>query len=512
MRRLVWALATVCAAETAAADATPVVVAAGVNASFDQGLAILSFAETDAERFAHVMSSAGGVDPSNSTLLKGPTAEEFVQAVKDRMRTAPQPARLILYFSGHADDRGLHFRHGPLPMAKLRALLADADAPTKVLFVDSCFSGAIAAKGVASAEPFALPRLDTDELSGTVFLTASSARESAYESTELSGSLFTHNVISGLSGGADGNKDGLVTVEELYQFVYRETRLRTMTYPLGQTQHPEFHADLHGQGALVLAKPRATLGKIQVDPGVIGTVRLLSLSGLGNFTIPYGSSPTRTLSVPEGSYRAIIRRGDQLGEASISIVRGGITELRPRQFSWHSIDMEIAAVTKGGGTLAVPMIGMVSLGRSAGGKASIESMDALLSREIVSKSMPVSRWSLHGQVGAFHNAGTISGLKVTSNGASLGLGVVQAWSGVAMRGILGLGMARNWQTLDRGSFIYDKTMADNPTSYIGALFPIANSIMGQMNLSARMVLTPMQDVNGASRDVSQYLFGLEFEP
>ncbi len=501
------------AAPLAFADATPVVVAAGVNTSFDAALGTLNYAETDAERFTNVMATAGGTDLANLTLLRSPTAEEFIQAVKDRVRTAAKPARLVLYFSGHADDRGLHFRYGPLPMARLRALLTELDVPTKVLFIDSCFSGSIATKGVVSAEAFDLPKLDTDELSGSVFLTASSAREAAYESTQLSGSLFTHYVISGLNGASDSNNDGLVTVEELYQFVYRETRLQTLAYPAARSQHPEYHADLHGRGALVLAKPRVLLGKIRIDPGVIGTVRLMSLSGIGSFSIPYGSSPDRNTALPEGSYRALVRRGDQIGEASISIVRGATTELRPRQFAWHPIDMELASNSKGAASsLTAPIMAMVSLGRTLGGPLALETLDASFAKAMVSNSTISSKWTILAQGGVFQSDGALLGHAVSNLGANLGVGVVQAWTGVAMRGTLGLNLTRNWQKLDEGNFTYRHSTATNPGGYVGFLFPIGQSLIGQFNLAARLSLSPLQDLDGANRNASQYLFGVEVEP
>jgi hypothetical protein len=114
--------------------------------------------------------------------------DEFVAAVKLLARSrreadaAPPNGnlRLILYFSGHADDRGLHFRTGALSRAQLHQLLREVDATTRIVVLDSCFSGEIAAKGVESTPAFNLPKLDVDELTGTVFLTATSAREAAY--------------------------------------------------------------------------------------------------------------------------------------------------------------------------------------------------------------------------------------------------------------------------------------------------------------------------------------------
>jgi hypothetical protein len=142
-------------------------------------------------RLATTLFTLGEVTRDATTLLVGGTVEEFVQALTVLSGGDAEDTRLILYFSGHADDRGLHFRDGVLPRERLHALLRSGAAKTKIVLVDSCFSGAIAAKGVSDAEAFDLPRVAVDGLSGSVFLTASSGREAAYESEELSGGLFT---------------------------------------------------------------------------------------------------------------------------------------------------------------------------------------------------------------------------------------------------------------------------------------------------------------------------------
>lgn len=500
------------AAQPASAESTPIVVAAGVNTSFDPNVGTLSYAETDAERFANVMAGVGHVEAANLALLRGPTAQEFLQMIAERVRTAPKPARLILYFSGHADDRGMHFRHGPLPMATLRSFLTKLPLPTKVLFVDSCFSGAIAAKGVVPAEPFNLPKLDTDELSGSVFLTASSAREAAYESTQLSGSLFTHYVIAGLSGSADANKDGLVTVEELYQFVYRETRLQSLAYPSSREQHPEYHADLHGRGALVLAKPRALLGTVAVDAGIIGTVRFLSLSGLGSFSSAYAPTKTRTLSLPEGSYRAVIRRGDQMGEASIVVVRGESTTIGPRQFTWHPVEMEVASNTKGGQAMSSAVIAMAALGHTMGGALDIEIFELNLAHTLTTFSTSNSKWTLLTEGSAYQGDGRLKDYPVSMVGGRLGMGIIQAWTAVAMRASLGANVTHTTQSFRLENFAVKSSETTSPGAYAGLLFPVGRSLIGQFNLTTRLNLSPMRDLDGAVINSSQYLIGLEMEP
>ncbi|MCX6124896.1 MAG: hypothetical protein NTV34_09140 [Proteobacteria bacterium] len=88
-------------------------------------------------------------------------------------------------------------------------------------------------------------------------MTASSANEGAFESRKLEGSVFSNHVIAGLSGNADLNADGLVTVDVHYQFIYQKTNYDNLMLPASNRQRPEFVSKLQGRGALVLSMPRS---------------------------------------------------------------------------------------------------------------------------------------------------------------------------------------------------------------------------------------------------------------
>ncbi len=100
-------------------------------------------------------------------------------------------------------------------------------ARRQILVLDCCHSGAFA-NGAKGANALALHERFGGR--GKVVLTASGATEYSFEGADVIGtgvrSVFTHAVVDGLrSGDADRDKDGLVTVTDLYQHVYDAVRV-----------------------------------------------------------------------------------------------------------------------------------------------------------------------------------------------------------------------------------------------------------------------------------------------
>src|SRR5207248_1371400 len=86
----------------------------------------------------------------------------------------------------------------------------------KVLLTDACHSGAI------TPDASAVINRGLVDLNKSVFvLSASRARELSYESPDFGGGhgIFTYYLERGLGGAADENGDGIVTADELAEYV-----------------------------------------------------------------------------------------------------------------------------------------------------------------------------------------------------------------------------------------------------------------------------------------------------
>ncbi|MEV7612629.1 caspase family protein [Streptomyces sp. NPDC089799] len=157
---------------------------------------------------------------------------------------------LILHFSCHglkSESGELFFAAADTLHARLKSTAVAAEfvrrcmtgsrAGSKVLFLDCCYGGAFShsmtmrsGEDVHVLEAFAGPHLGGGR--GWAVITASSAMEYAFEGTELSGefgtpkpSVFTSALVRGLTTGeADRDEDGLVSLDELYEYVYDRVR------------------------------------------------------------------------------------------------------------------------------------------------------------------------------------------------------------------------------------------------------------------------------------------------
>ena len=199
----------------------------------------LAFSERDAEDMFEILISpeGGNFHVENVHRLIGARAtlanlrhelEEWLPSV------AKDDDRVLIYFAGHGFIYKGHAYLAPYdvdpknlpaslyPMDRLGEVFGGKiHAKDKILLTDSCHSGAIRPE---DSQDFNHSLID---VSKSVFsLAASRDREQSFEGSKWGGGhgIFTYYVKSGLEGEADENGDGIVTADELYDYVYRSVR------------------------------------------------------------------------------------------------------------------------------------------------------------------------------------------------------------------------------------------------------------------------------------------------
>jgi TonB family protein len=200
----------------------------------------------DAEALAGVLGDAGIGGFDVQMLTNEPSyrvCEETEAFFGDRNRDD----LLLFYFSGHGvtdDDGQLYYAARNTLHKRLRSTAVSASwvndvmnqcrSRRQVMLLDCCHSGAFArtkSGGTANTGKYFLGS-SPEEGRGKFILTACDAFQYSFEGDKVDGvganSVFTGALIEGLrTGQADLDGDGLITLDELYDYVFRCVRERT---------------------------------------------------------------------------------------------------------------------------------------------------------------------------------------------------------------------------------------------------------------------------------------------
>jgi tetratricopeptide (TPR) repeat protein len=208
----------------------------------------LKFAERDAQSIYTILISpeGGNFKAENVHVLTGEKAT--LAGLRREIDTwlpgiAREDDRVLIYFAGHGfvfngkaylapfDIDTSKIGATGYPMDDLGSIVgARIRAKSKILLTDACHSGAISPEDTQH-----LNRRLADLNSSLFSLTASRDRERSFESADLGGGhgVFTYYVVKGLEGLADTSHDGIVSADELAEYVHTQVREAT-----GAQQNP----------------------------------------------------------------------------------------------------------------------------------------------------------------------------------------------------------------------------------------------------------------------------------
>jgi tetratricopeptide (TPR) repeat protein/uncharacterized caspase-like protein len=202
----------------------------------------LNYSERDAEAIYSILISpeGGNFKVENVHKLVGPkaTRENVRKEIEEWLPAVAKPDdRVLIYFAGHGfvfqgqgylatyDFDMKNIAGTGYPMNSLaKAMGSVIQAKNKILLTDSCHSGAISPEDSAS-----MNRMLSDLHKSLFSLTASRDRERSFESADWGGGhgIFTYYVVKGMEGAADTSGDGIVTADELAEYVRTQVRQAT---------------------------------------------------------------------------------------------------------------------------------------------------------------------------------------------------------------------------------------------------------------------------------------------
>ena len=202
----------------------------------------LQFSERDAQSIYTILISpeGGNFKAENVHVLTG--ANATLAGMRREIdgwlpSVAKDDDRVLIYFAGHGFvDQGKGYlapydvdrknlTGTAYPMDELGSVVGSKiRAKSKILLTDSCHSGAISPEDTQNLNH------TLGDLNKSLFsLTASRDREQSFESPDLEGGhgVFTYYVVKGLEGAADTSRDGIVTADELAEYVHSNVREAT---------------------------------------------------------------------------------------------------------------------------------------------------------------------------------------------------------------------------------------------------------------------------------------------
>lgn len=204
------------------------------------GLSNLIFADDDAKAFAQSLRNLGWSE-SHIKLL---TNEEATQrnimiALESWLSKAGRNDQIVLFWAGHGfpdpeDPEKVYFAtydtdiNIPVTgyrMDQVRRALEERKAKNVILLADTCHAGKLITRGDGNRGISIVPNIKQKNTpKGWVFMVGADTDRQAIENASWSNGAFTHSLVNGLNGAADGfqsigPKDGVVTMGELRAYM-----------------------------------------------------------------------------------------------------------------------------------------------------------------------------------------------------------------------------------------------------------------------------------------------------
>lgn len=201
----------------------------------------LDYASNDAKEIYKLMvdPECGMFAENNVELLLNEEATErnIKRAFSQARREVGEQDTFWFYYAGHGAPEGNKTYWLPhdadandlwatgISNSYIKELLEVLPAERKVLFLDCCYAVATSMKDNSTRSNLGGEELIKEfDATGTVTIASSDTDEKSVELTEYEQGAFTYYLKKGLKGEADIKEDGVVTLEELWEYLPRKVQ------------------------------------------------------------------------------------------------------------------------------------------------------------------------------------------------------------------------------------------------------------------------------------------------
>lgn len=154
------------------------------------------------------------------------TKSAILSKLRSTFAKASENDIIVFFFSGHGSKGAFCAYDAQIPYSEIRQAMASSKAKNKMIFADACFSGKMRQGRKNTAEQ------SFNNYNIMLFL-SSRGNETSIERRDMKNGFFTSCLQKGLRGGADANKDRIITARELFNYV--STNVKTLS---SDKQHP----------------------------------------------------------------------------------------------------------------------------------------------------------------------------------------------------------------------------------------------------------------------------------
>lgn len=200
-------------------------------------LQVLRYTDDDAYQVYSFLKSpeGGAVADERIRLLidEAATRTNILDAMKSVFLAAGPEDLVVMYFSGHGlpgtflpiDYNGVD---NVISHEEINAILQSSRARYKLFIADACHSGGLLASRAPNASILGSYYSNLAKSQpGTALIMSSKSEETSLEASGLRQGVFSHYLIKGLKGEADFNRNKVITVQEIFDFVYFGVRKYT---------------------------------------------------------------------------------------------------------------------------------------------------------------------------------------------------------------------------------------------------------------------------------------------
>ncbi len=285
-------------------------VVVGISDYHDPAIPDLQFADRDARAFAAwLQSKAGGSVPADNIQLltnEKATVAQVGLALNWLLETSQEGDVAVIYFSGHGDldSKKMRDQWGYLltwntqaaiyiasayPLNYLQNIVSTLSIDMKVrveLFLDACHSGKLAGSAIGGGQ--ATAQSLSRQFANEVKVLSCQPNEFSIEGEQWGGGrgAFSFHLIEGLTGLADKNTDGMVSLGEMDRYLGDVVPPETAPQP----QTPFTTGDRNATLARVDAPTLAALREHKTAPG---DLRPIVLKGLEDEVLARADSAER---------------------------------------------------------------------------------------------------------------------------------------------------------------------------------------------------------------------------